>query len=337
MRKENQKIKLLKIWEILRTESDEDHTVSTNELLARLADDGIDAERKAIYDDIKTLVEWGYPVECKRTRVNEYFVRDTGFSTAELRVLMDSVQAANFVSVQNAKVLTYKIAALAGNNKGELLAVNTEAVEGKRKTDTAWESISSVARAIEHRRKISFRYFDYDINKSKVYRTRWGGGDLYVINPRILVCREDNYYLIGHFDGNRKYVNFRLDRMDEVKVLSDRRDTPDWVKEYPASRFRKETFGMFSGKKVRVNLVCTETPRVIDVILDKFGFDTALKSLGDGRFYVSVTVQLSPVFYAWLMSVADIVTLADPDEAKAGYRKWLEMALSKIDQSKAES
>ena len=333
MRKENQKIKLLKIWEILRTDSDEDHTVSTRELVARLADDGIEAERKSIYDDIHTLIEWGYPVECKRTRVNEYFVRDTGFSTAELRVMMDSVQAANFVSQQNAKVLTYKIAALAGNNRGELLATNTEQIAGKRKTDTSWDSITAVSRAIEYRRKISFKYFDYDITKAKVYRHRSDGTDLYVVNPRILVCREDNYYLIGHMDGRDNYAIFRLDRMDQARVLSDKRETPEWVKEYPASRFRKETFGMYSGEKVRVNLLCQETPKVIDLVLDKFGFDTALKSLGDGRFFISVTVQQSPVFYAWLLSVSDVILLKDPKEAVASYRAWLEGALARLDES----
>ncbi|MBO4534342.1 MAG: WYL domain-containing protein [Clostridia bacterium] len=331
MKKENQKIKLLKIWEILRTDSDEDNTISTTELIARLADDGINAERKSVYDDIRTLIDWGYPVECKRSRVNEYFVRDADFTTAELRVLMDSVQAANFVSQQNAKVLTYKIASLAGSNKGEILADNTELGQGKRKTDASWEAITQAAGAIQRRHKLAFRYFDYDINKSRVYRTRSSGSDLYVVNPWALVCREDNYYLICHMDDREGYTTYRLDRMADVCIAPDRRETPAWVRDYPASRYRKETFGMYSGDKVRVNLLCKEDRKVIDLVLDRFGFDTALKSLGDGRFYVAVTVQLSPPFFAWLTSVSGMIQLVSPEGAKEGYRRYLADAMSALE------
>ncbi|MBO4534732.1 MAG: WYL domain-containing protein, partial [Clostridia bacterium] len=231
MKKENQKIKLLKIWEILRVDSDEDNPISTTDLIARLADDGINAERKSIYDDIRTLVDWGYPVECKRSRVNEYFVRNTDFTTAELRVLLDSVQAANFVSRRDAKALSYKIAALAGSNKGEILAENTELRQGMRETNISWESIGAAAGAIQRRHKLAFRYFDYDINKSCVFRTRSSGSDVYVVNPWALVCSQDNYYLICHMDNHEGYTTYRLDRMADVSILPDRRETPAWVRE----------------------------------------------------------------------------------------------------------
>lgn len=325
MRSKNQKIKLLRIWEILRTESDEEHTFSTNQLVECLADEGIEAERKAIYDDIRTLVAAGYPVECKRTRVNEYFVRDTGFSSAEVRMLLDSVQAANFVSEPRAKQMTYKIAALAGSNKGELLAHNTLWAEGKRKDDAGWENILLVSRAIERKRSITFRYFDYDVNKQQVYRMRFGDNPWYRACPRSLICREDNYYLVATMGKATKYFSFRLDRMADVSFCEKKWVDPEWMKDYPVSKYRKETFGMFAGEKERVSLLCVEKPSVIDIVLDKFGFDTPLHSRGDGTFSVSVVVQLSPVFWGWLLSVADIVTLYSP-KARAQYLAWLEQA-----------
>ena len=50
MGKENfSKIKLLRIWEILKQESDEEHPLSTNQIIERLARGGISCDRKTLY------------------------------------------------------------------------------------------------------------------------------------------------------------------------------------------------------------------------------------------------------------------------------------------------
>ena len=44
----NQRIKILKLWEILRQESDEDNPLSTTALIDRLNDYGIPVDRKTL-------------------------------------------------------------------------------------------------------------------------------------------------------------------------------------------------------------------------------------------------------------------------------------------------
>ena len=61
-RSANQKQKLLALLDILRTESDENHPISTSGLIAALAKQGIAAERKSIYDDMATLTDRGYDI-----------------------------------------------------------------------------------------------------------------------------------------------------------------------------------------------------------------------------------------------------------------------------------
>ena len=67
-RSEKQKQKLLRLIEILMRESDESHGLSMPEIIARLAEYGITAERKSIYDDIITLGELGFDVITLPTR-----------------------------------------------------------------------------------------------------------------------------------------------------------------------------------------------------------------------------------------------------------------------------
>lgn len=58
--KKGQRLKLLKLWEILQQETDKDHTLSTSELLLRLKNIGIVCDRRTLYADIKALNENGY-------------------------------------------------------------------------------------------------------------------------------------------------------------------------------------------------------------------------------------------------------------------------------------
>ena len=63
MKQENAyKIKLLKLLEILRQDSDEDHYIGTTELIDKLADMGIVCDRRTLYKDIEVLNNFGYEV-----------------------------------------------------------------------------------------------------------------------------------------------------------------------------------------------------------------------------------------------------------------------------------
>ena len=67
MRQENaHKIKLVKILEILRQDSDEENYIGTTELLAKLAALGIVCDRRTLAADIDVLNDYGYEVLCEK-------------------------------------------------------------------------------------------------------------------------------------------------------------------------------------------------------------------------------------------------------------------------------
>ena len=118
------RIRPLKIWEILLRETDGDHPMGTEELRAKLAECGIQAHRATIYEDIKLLNDWGYEVMVHRGRSNQYYVEDRQFSSPEIHILMDAVQAASFITRKKTAELVDKIADLAGSQKGLVLKKN---------------------------------------------------------------------------------------------------------------------------------------------------------------------------------------------------------------------
>ena len=56
---ESQKLKLLYLMQMLYDETDDEHGLTTPELIEGLAERGIDAERKSVYRDIETLCSFG--------------------------------------------------------------------------------------------------------------------------------------------------------------------------------------------------------------------------------------------------------------------------------------
>lgn len=82
MRQENAyKIKLLKLLEILRQDSDEDHYIGITEILEKLAAMGIVCDRRTLYVDIEVLNSYGYEVLCEKSpgKPNRYCVMDRSF------------------------------------------------------------------------------------------------------------------------------------------------------------------------------------------------------------------------------------------------------------------
>lgn len=86
----NGKIRLLKLWKILQTGSDEEHSITTTELISKLKAEGIKCDRRTLYADIEILNENGYEILCtKGQHANLYSVVNRSFDTPELRILIN--------------------------------------------------------------------------------------------------------------------------------------------------------------------------------------------------------------------------------------------------------
>ena len=121
----NQKIKLMKIMEILRQETDEEHPMTKVELAARLVAMKVSCSPRSLIRDIKLLNEQGYEImERLIGHEKAYFVCDRSFSVPELKILIDAVQAASFVTEKKTLELIDKIAALGGSHKAAILKRN---------------------------------------------------------------------------------------------------------------------------------------------------------------------------------------------------------------------
>ena len=116
------KFKFLKLYEMLKSETDEENSMSTNEICRRMAELGAPCDRRTLPREIEMLNEQGYEVcTYNKGRGYFYYVADRSFSVPELRLLIDAVQASHLMTEKKTQELTDKLAALAGSKKAEVI------------------------------------------------------------------------------------------------------------------------------------------------------------------------------------------------------------------------
>ena len=312
-----QKIKLLKIMEILRQETDEEHPMTKVELAARLVAMNVSCSPRSLIRDIKLLNEQGYEImERLIGHEKAYFVCDRSFSVPELKILIDAVQAASFVTEKKTDELVDKIAALGGSHRaailmGNLVKFNTR----KHRNETVYYTVGFIEDAIQKNKKIIFRYFDLDENGQKVYRR---DGHHYVVEPVALVFNEDNYYLIVYSEKHDGTANYRVDRIDGVEIIDEPISDKARSLRRKVARYTEEAFKMFNGQPETVTLCFAD--KLIGPVLDKFGEVTKMTRVDDHTIEATVQVRIAPTFWGWLFQFGTDMDIVEPQALKEAYK-----------------
>lgn len=317
------KIKLLKLLELLRQSTDEDHPLTTSELVTQLDEMGIPCDRRTVSQDILTLNELGY--EIMSTMVSHekgYYVEDRSFSVPELKILIDAVHASSFIPERKSGELIEKLAALAGTHRAEVLtrsmvAFNTR----KHSNEHIFYNVDRLEDAILRQKKILFRYFDLDENGNRAYRR---DGHRYVVEPVALVFNEDNYYLTCYSSRHDSTSNYRVDRMENVEVLSEGCCEKALQLRAQVAEYTEQAFKMYGGEPTDVVLEYERA--LIGAVYDRFGEDTKMMAVGD-RCIATVRVRLSPVFWGWVFQFAGEMRILSPMHVVEQYRAQAERAL----------
>ena len=313
----NQKIKLMKIREILRQETDEEHPMTKVELAARLVAMNVSCSPRSLIRDIKLLNEQGYEI-MERLMGHEkgYFVCDRSFSVPELKILIDAVQAAGFVTEKKTGELVDKIAALGGSHRAAILKGNIVKFNTRKHTnETIYYTVGFIEDAIQRNKKIIFRYFDLDENGQKVYRR---DGHHYVVEPVALVFNEDNYYLIVYSEKHDGTANYRVDRIDSVEIIDDPISDKARSLRRKVARYTEEAFKMFNGQPETITLRFTD--KLIGPVLDKFGEVTKMTRVDDHTIEATVQVRIAPTFWGWLFQFGTDMDIMEPEALKEEYK-----------------
>lgn len=311
------KVKLLKLIELLRQHTDEQNPMTTAQICAALGDMGIPCDRRIVSQDIDILNEMGYEIMSQMEgHEKAYYVADRSFSVPELKILIDAVHASSFITEKKSEDLIAKIAALAGSHRAEVLKRNMVCFNTrKHSNEKILYSVDTLEEAILSQKKVIFLYYDLDEKGERVYRR---DGHHYVVEPIALVFNEDNYYLTCYSARHDSTSNYRIDRMDSVKIIDEPCSEKAIALRDEVATYTEQVFKMFSGQ---VEDVVLEFDRsLIGAVYDKFGEGIKMMSNGDRKIVASVRVRISPTFWGWLFQFGMKMAIISPSTLRSEYK-----------------
>ncbi len=305
------KIKLLKLFEFLQHESDETHPITAVNICKKLNECGILCDRRTLTKDIKTLNDFGYEVLSKMVgHEKAYYVEDRSFNVPEIKILIDAVQSATFITNKKTSDLIDKIAILGGNPCAEILKESGIHYNiRKHSNEQVYYNIDLLEKAIQTHKKVSFQYFDIDENGEIEYRK---SGEFYICEPLSMKLTDDNYYLISYDTPERKLKTYRIDKMKRVGILDDNISHYVLSMLSNAESYATEAFRMYEGEPKNITLSFDKLR--MGAIYDKFGENTKIKKVDENKYIATVKIQESPPFWGWLFQFEGNITIVYPDD-----------------------
>ena len=306
------KVKTLLIYKLLMEYSDEENPLSSTELIQLLAKEGIHCERKSIYADIQTLNDVGFEIISTKSPKKGFFMASRRFELPQVRLLIDAVSSAGFITENKTKDLVEKLESLVSVNQANDL-VSQVYIDGNRKCDNEeiYYIIDSLHEAILDNKKVRFTYKrrNIDIENRKSYTEK-----MFTVSPYALIWKDDHYYLVCNNDKYDNLMNLRLDRMRRITTLDQPArpfsDVSEYKDVFDVADYTSKMFSMYSGDTVDVTLQCNLELR--EEIMDRFGSKIPLKAVDSSHFETTITAAVSDGFVSWVMSFGDKIRVVSP-------------------------
>ncbi len=318
-RSSNQKTKLLVLSDIFRTESSEEYPLSMPEIIDKLDSYGIEAERKSLYNDIEQLVQYGMDiVKCGSSRNTRYYLASSDFELHELKLLADAVACSRFITEKKSRELIEKLGTLTNRYaSGELKRNVIVSDRIKNGNEQIYYTVDTIQQAIRSKKKIRFKYFDFDRRKNKVYHN---GGAYSEVSPYALCWREENYYLVCYYPKYDSVSNFRVDKIEKVEIIEDEKRVEP-PKGFNLSEYTKKRFGMFSGEDMRITLKVHNS--LSGVIFDRFGKNITINMEDNDHFSINQPVTVSPVLFGWICQFGDKMEITSPENIRDDFKEYI--------------
>lgn len=315
------KIKTLLIYQMLSEHSDEEHPLSANDLIAMLAQEGIKCERKSVYSDIKMLNDIGMDIVTTTSPKRGYFIATRKFELPEVRLLIDAVSSAGFITPKKTESLVSKLESLVSKNQANDLFSQVYVDSNvKCSNEEIYYIIDALHEAISTKRKVKFVYkrrnIDFKNNCSYTEKS-------FKVSPYALIWKDDHYYLICNNEKYDNLMNLRLDRMKKIETLDEPcrpvGEVSDYKYTFDVADYSSRMFNMFSGSNDVITIQCDLSIR--EEILDRFGEKVPMKAVDSSHFESTVNVAVSDGLVSWLMTFGDKLKVIEPNDLADAVKK----------------
>lgn len=310
------KLKLLHIMKYLIENTDEQHSVTSNQLVNYLQGLGIDCERKSVYADIEVLKTFGMDIESKGRR-GGYYVNSGYFELPELKLLVDAVQVSKFITQKKTRHLIEKLSHQTSKYNAKQLKRDV-IIANRTKTgnENIYYNIDYIHQAIEQHKKINFTYMEWSIDKQLIEK-----GKNYAVIPWLLIWNDERYYLVGYDCRIKQKRHYRVDKIKNVRIGRENHVDDEERSNFDPSGYGRSVFDMFSGSRKQLKIRFDN--KLIGVVLDQFGTDISVIQDTDNTFFAYLEIDVSNRFFGWLAGFGNMVTIIEPTEVAIEFKDFL--------------
>ncbi len=306
------KMKTLLIYEYLKKHSDDEHPVSSTELIKMLNENGIKAERKSIYSDIDALNEIGCDIITVRSPQRGYAMVSRDFQIPEVRLLIDAVSSAGFITPKKTEELISKLEGLLSENQVKQLhsQVNCKNMN-KCDNEEIYYVIDSLDKAITQKKQVKFVYKRRNVDKENKKRYT---EKTFIVSPYSLIWNDDHYYLVCNKSKYDNLLNLRLDRMKKISITDEPcrpiESFTEYHGEFDSALYKSKAFNMFGGENMKIKIKCSL--KIQEEVLDRFGSGIPLKAVDTDHFETQADVYVSDGLVSWIMQFGADIEVLEP-------------------------
>ena len=308
-----------RILKYLYENTDENHPVSTPELVRIFQAEDAHANRKTVKDDIDVLVGEGFDIVTIRSKHHSFFLASRRFEIPEIKLLIDAVSSSRFINAEKSAKLISKLTGLMSRSQAEKVRRHLYTEHAKANNQQIYYVVDAITDAINEAKKIRFQYSDYNEEKVKYLRH---GGAFYSVSPYALVWDDNHYYMCGFSDDKQMLVNFRVDRMCNIGMTEEA--AVPLPESFCIDEYVRHQFRMFAGDEVEVTLECRND--MMKYIIDLFGEEVETRKASEETFYAEVNVADSPTFYGWVFPFEGKIQIVGPEEVRNKYHSMVKAA-----------
>lgn len=305
--------RLLKLREIFERETDEENELTLHQLVERLKksfgpdDSIIQIGTKAVRRDIQTLRAQGFEIieNIGDKGKKFYSYQNRLFEPHELRMLVDAVASARFVSLSDTERLLEKLKLLTSEHIAKTLDIRFRISSSyKDENKETRFTIDRIQNAMTERKIIRFHYGHYNVDKQFIAKRK---GEWYVVRPLELIWNQDNYYLIGFFIPEKKIKHYRVDRMRDVEITEQSYD----YQSFDLNGYANHVFNMYNGPTQSVTIRFSN--HMATVVIDRFGIHVPIKKVDEHSFEITTEAKVSDGLVQWLLSCGKNAVVVSPE------------------------
>lgn len=322
-------MKFLHVLKILEKYSEPENPLTYRDIVYRLEDDFEEiCSSRTVSKHVKNLQENGYDIII--TRKGCYLNRD--FEDSELRILIDSVLFSKNISNAQAKRLIDKLKNLGGKNLNSKIGHVCHLPQLFCSENKAiMRSIDLISEAVHKRRKIIFVYNHY-VREKDFFVLKPTQKEFFKVSPYQTAAANGFYYLIANIDGQENLTCLRIDKITEVKIISEGIVPRRLVKEianegFNLPKYMAENIYLCSGEIIWTKFWISKN--IVDEFVDFFGTGKNFKILqeNDEKFFIETKVNFNAMKF-WALQFGEDVEIISPKKLRDEMKSTAEKILS---------